>query len=298
MQAQVKLLAIHGFQCCFTAAPVLTLYTSICVAGYKNLDAVSSFAAGDLGCLCCMLSSRKKWPLASSNGCTGGTESNSPQAGAVLGTWRGEYNLDPVFCTPPSPQSLKNMHQPDKALIPREAKEESQGRWRKVRGSALHSGGQGWRWHNRCQKNAINRLKMEGVFFFLPLCQGLFLLLEPRQYPYSYWMQRQGFEKRSWKQFWNWGCLVHLHPLHLSSLQLYLEKTQTKYSICLRCHVPASVFTITSKIRACCQMHCTVFWCSCLYLFIEKSWRSVPKSKQYTLKVNPLANKKIVSMHL
>lgn len=166
MQAQVKLLAIHGFQCCFTAAPVLTLYTSICVAGYKNLDAVSSFAAGDLGCLCCMLSSRKKWPLASCNGCTGGTESNSPQAGAVLGTWRGEYNLDPVFCTPPSPQSLKNMHQPDKALIPREAKEESQGRRRKVRGPALHSGRQGWRWHNRCQKNAVNRLKMEGGFFF------------------------------------------------------------------------------------------------------------------------------------
>lgn len=156
MQAQVKLLVIRGFQSCFTAAPTLTFCTVICAAGYKNLDAVSSFADGDLGCLCHMLSNTEKWSLTSCNccpGCMGGTESNSwCCARKVTG------GTQPWSHHTPLPQFLKNTHQPDKALILREGKEE---------GELSSTAGRAESDTTSIRRPLLTDKKQEGFFFYL-----------------------------------------------------------------------------------------------------------------------------------
>lgn len=68
----------------------------------------------------------------------------------------------------PLPKSLENIHQTDKE-------------W-----SFKPNWDEGMR---EMTTGTRRMLSTDTFFFFLPLCQGLLLLLEPRQYLYSYWMQ-------------------------------------------------------------------------------------------------------------
>lgn len=155
LQAQLMSLVICDFQCRFTVAPVLTLCTVICMAGYKNPDATSSFAGGDLGCLCYTLPSRKKcclfWvpaALAAQEG------QKATTIGLVLaegGDGRG-YRINLIA-------SSLNPWKAGRALIPREVKTGKRASSSPCR--------QGWGWHNGGTRKPLLTNTITGVFFYL-----------------------------------------------------------------------------------------------------------------------------------